>query len=642
MKVFTYVLIFLSGISTFSGAQIVLEKPLSSRQTGYHINARLHPDKKTVEGEMTAFWVNMSDDDVADVQMHLYMNAFYSRKSTFYKEMPWNMDFNEKDAGWIDMTSLSGKNGDDLSGRINYISPDDGNPDDRTVIRIDLPEPCKPGDTVKLKIKFLTKLPSEINRTGASGKYFFVAQWFPKFGVYETAGMRYATKGGWNCHQFHRNSEFYSNHSVYDVNISVPKEYVTGSCGLLIDEKQEGDSTRTLTYRAEDIVDFAWTAWPGYKVYSDQWKNVKITLLLPSEREKQAPRQLQAVKNGLEYLDDHVGPYPWPYVTVVDPPSIGNGAGGMEYTTLFTSTSFYGMPASIHMPEMVTIHEFGHAYFMGILASNEFEEPWLDEGINTYWEGRIVDNYYGRKSGLLDHYLLKVPDTYLARTSYIGSESRQAVSNIEFSWNYPHGTYGMMSYHKASVILETLTGLVGEKKMDEIFQEYYRQWAFRHPSGRDFINVVNDVVTRIPGWENGMDWFFDQTLYGTEICDYRVEGFRNEKMTGDDENTADSLYRSVVELERMGGVKLPEEILVHFKGGNEITEHWDGIARTKEYRYEGTPGIEWVKLDPDYKIRMDINYTNNSMTDNPDRVPVRRISSKLVSFMQFFISFITL
>ena len=88
--------------------------------------------------------------------------------------------------------------------------------------------------------------------------------------------MRYAVKGGWNCHQFHSNSEFYSNHSVYDVKITLPKNYVVGSGGMLLDESITGEKEKTLTYRAEDIVDFAWTAWPSYAVFTDQWKHVKL------------------------------------------------------------------------------------------------------------------------------------------------------------------------------------------------------------------------------------------------------------------------------------------------------------------------------------------------------------------------------
>jgi aminopeptidase N len=470
--------------------------------------------------------------------------------------------------------------------------------------------------------------------------------------------MRYATKGGWNCHQFHANSEFYSNHSVYNVKITLPKEYVVGAGGLLISETDSGSGgkDKTLTFRAEDIVDFAWTAWPGFKVFTDQWKNVKITLLLPKERGEQVERQFTAVKNALDYLDENVGRYPWPHLTIVDPPAKGSGSGGMEYTTLFTSSSFYMVPKSVHLPEMVTIHEFGHAYFMGIIASNEFEEPWLDEGVNSYWEERIMDHYYGENSGMLDHPLMAIADKSLARLSYVHSEGRQNVSNKEFSWNYPHGTYGMMSYNKTATWLYTLMGIVGKETMNEVFREYYRRWAFKHPSGKDFVNVVNDVVKRIHGNKFGtdMNWFFDQTLYGTGICDYKVAAIYNNRYeppgekTGRDDSTSgdsmrkDTIYKSVAELERAGEVMLPVDVLVHFKNGEEVIESWDGRSRFKDFVYTGRGMIEWVKIDPDFKIRMDVNYINNSMTLNPDPVPVQRLTNKLISFMQFFINFISL
>jgi hypothetical protein len=653
------ILIFLfSCLATVSPvkSQIINKEPLSVRQTGYTIYATLDPAAKTVKGDMEAFWINKSTETVADVQLHLYLNAFRNRKTTFYKESDRYTEYNESDFGWIDIKSLTDRNGSDLIPAMQFICPDDGNSEDMTVMKITLPEPARPGDTVCLKISFASKLPSKIIRTGYTDDYFFVAQWFPKFGVYESEGMRYATKGGWNCHQFHRNSEFYSNHSVYNVKITLPKEYVVGTCGLLINETNNGNGKKTMTYRAEDIVDFAWTAWPGYAVFTDQWKGIKITLLLPKTRINQVTRQFTAVRNALEYLTENVGPFPWPHLTFVDPPPIGNGAGGMEYTTLFTSASFCGVPDYLHFPEMVTIHEFGHAYFMGILASNEFEEPWLDEGVNSFWEERIVDHYYGKNSGLIDHPWLKIADESMSRLSYINSGSRQAISNAEYSWNYPHGTYGMMSYMKTANWLHTLMGIIGEETTNEIFREYYHKWAFKHPSGKDFINVANEVVTRIHGNKFGpdMNWFFDQTLYGTGICDYKVSDFYNiktEQLQGNIEkgdsidgtiSRSDSIYKAVVELERAGEIMLPVDVLIHFNNGDEVRESWDGKSRFKDFTYTGKRTIQWVKIDPEFKIKMDVNYINNSKTTKPDCVPVRRLSNKLISFMQFFISFVSL
>ncbi|HKK41138.1 MAG TPA: M1 family aminopeptidase [Bacteroidales bacterium] len=421
-------------------------------------------------------------------------------------------------------------------------------------------------------------------------------------------------------------------------------------------ETKDGSGNKTLEYRAEDIVDFAWTAWPGYSVFTDMWKNVKITLLLPGDRKDQVDRQLQAVKNALEYFSANVGPYPWPYVNVVDPPAQGSGAGGMEYTTMFTSESAAGMPSFVHLPEMVTIHEFGHAYFMGILESNEFEEPWLDEGVNTYWENRIVDHYYGSSSGMLDLPWLKVSDSEVTRLNYVRSGSRQASTNKPYSWQFPHGTYDMMSYSKAGVVLRTLMGIIGEETMNEIFREYYRRWAFKHPSGQDLIDVANEVNTKMNGDKFGPDlnWFFSQTLFGTGICDYRVSALINNPIRSSSDSLkqnvkkhkpsylSDSTYNSKAELERIGDVMLPVEVLVHFSDGHEVKEKWNGQSRTKDFSYTGKFKLEWAKIDPDYRIAMDVNYINNSKTIKPDRVPERRMTDKFISFLQFFMNFISL
>lgn len=652
-----YFLLIICSLSFIQGtAQIINKEPLSSRQTNYRISAVLDPATETVTGSMQAYWVNSSTDVVPDIQLHLYMNAFKNRSTTLNREIGAS-DIKDDAAGRIDIKKFTDNSGNDLLPLLRFISPDDGNTSDQTVADIILPEPAKPRDTVFINIDFETKLPILTRRTGYKDDFYFVAQWFPKFGVYEMEGMRYATEGGWNCHQFHANSEFYSNHSLYEVTLTVPKEYVVGTGGILMHaDSTETGNTKTFSYRAEDIVDFAWTAWPDYVKFSDKWENVNITLLLPVERAEQVKRQFTSVKYALEYYKKNVGPYPWPYLTIVDPPAKGAPSGGMEYTTIFTSTSSYMIPRFIHMPEMVTIHEFGHAYFMGILASNEFEEPWLDEGVNSFWEERIVDHYYGENSGLIDHPWIKIADKSFGRLSYVHSEGRQLVSNKEYSWNYPHDTYSMMSYEKTATWLYTLMGIVGEETINEIFSEYYKKWAFKSPSGRDFINVVNEVVTKVHGNKYGqnMNWFFDQTVYGTGLCDYKAASLTNitsespadtstiTDSSGKDDKTAIRYYKSKVELERSGDVMLPVDVLIHFNNGEEIMENWDGKSRFKDFEYSGTRKIDWVKIDPEFKIRMDINYVNNSITDNPDQIPVRKLTNRLISFMQFFISIFSL
>ena len=636
--------------------QVIFDKPMSDRITGYDISAVLDPVKHTVTGEMTAWWVNKSAMPVGDAMLHMYLNAFSSNKSSFASDRGWSA---AGDDGWgyVKINSMIDNSANDLTKTMRFISPDDNNIYDRTVLQIILPKPVLPGDTLRLQIEFESKLPSPIMRTGFNGDFHFVAQWFPKFGVYETAGMRQREADGWNCHQFHSHSEFYSNYSVYNVSVTMPVEYVAGSGGILIEEVDNGDGTKVVRWRAEDIVDFAWTAWPGYEVVKDKWRGTDITLLTSKSGLKIKERQLTAVKNALEYLDAHVGPYPWPHLTFVDPPISGTGAGGMEYTTLFTSSGGGVMPSFLKVPEMTTIHEFGHAYFMGILASNEFEEPWLDEGVNSYWEQRIVDNFYGEGYGFVRLPFLKISDADQGRVSYMSSKAKQVATNDLPSWMYPLGTYSMMSYSKTSVWLHTLEGLIGTETMDNVFREYYRRWSFRHPSGKDFIAVVNEVVKKEHGDKFGenMNWYFDQVLYGNEICDYSASGVSNRKIRdysgiiegdtvkftrGSPDN--DSVYVSTISVSRLGGITLPVEVLIHFDNGDEVLEHWDGKARYKDFEYTGTRKADWVKVDPYDKVDLDVNRINNSSGKNQQFPAARRMRNKFVFLMQMMMSIITI
>ncbi len=649
-------LVFLCLLPFTAGGQVIVDKPLSARLTGYDIDVTLDPEKHTVSGLMTAWWVNHSSMPVGEAMMHMYLNAFSSNKSTFASGGGWSAA-GDDGWGWVKVVSMKDNGGNELKGLCSYVAPDDGNENDKTVMRVVLPEPVAPGDTLVLKIDFISKLPSPIRRTGYNKNFYFVAQWFPKFGVYETAGMRQRETDGWNCHQFHPTSEFYSNHSVYNVSVTLPSEFVTGSGGMLIEEIDLGGGLKKEVWRAEDIVDFAWTAWPGYQVVTRKWNNVDITFLTSKMGLSKAENHLDAVVYALEYLTERVGPYPWPHLTFVDPPLSGSGAGGMEYTTLFTTAGSGRVPSFMKMPEMVTIHEFGHAYFMGILASNEFEEPWLDEGVNSYWEQRIVDHYYGGGYGLLRLPFMKMSDTDQGRLGYISSESRAIASNDLPSWMYPHDTYSMMSYNKAATWLHTLQGIIGDETMDNVFREYYRRWAFRHPSGRDFISVVNDVVKHEHGDRFGenMNWFFDQVLYGKGICDYRVSGITNNRIRsysgvveGDSvtytraDRKSDTLYISRVSIERLGDLILPVHVLIRFDNGDEVLESWDGKASYMDFEYTGSRRVVSAIIDPHDRIDMDVNRINNSLTLEPTRTVTRRMLNKFVLMMQMMISIFTI
>lgn len=649
-------------MNQFLAAQVdIFSKPNSERLTNYNISVKLNTEKKTIDGSMRLHWKNPSTDNVDELQFHLYLNAFKNTKSTFMQESGgshrgFTLDETKMEEwGYVDVLSMKVVGGEDLTGKIVFIHPDDNNLNDQTVISVKLDKPVKPNEEIDLDIKFISKLPKVFARTGYSDDYFLVGQWFPKLGVYEPKGQRYATKGQWNCHQFHANSEFYANFSVYNVNITLPNKYIVGSGGILQSEKDNGDGTKTLNYRAEDIVDFAWTASPRFLIAEDQWKHVKIRVLLQPEHFSQADRHINSVKAALAYFEEYLGEFPYPYLTIVDPPFRGMGSGGMEYTTFLTADCLWGMPYGLRLTEMVTIHEFGHAYFMGILASNEFEEAFLDEGFNSYFETRIMDYAYGEKSSLVDLLGLKIGDVENTRIGYVGMRNPKIAENFRNSWDYKHGGYGSLTYMKSATWMNTLDRLVGRETMDEIMKTYYNRWKFKHPCANDFITIANEIVAKNHGGKFGenLNWYFDQVLYGSNTCDYAVASISNDEVypemgivdlkgekvmlkdsTSKKNTSKKEVYKSKVILNRLGEVYMPVDVLVKFDNGDEVREIWDGKARSYEFSYERPEKIVWAKVDPDNKILIDTNLMNNSITLEPKRSTALKYAIKFLFMLQ--------
>lgn len=610
----------------------IFQQPLSPRLANYQIKVRLNTDTKRLDGTETLTWRNPSGDVVRELQFHLYLNAFKDEKSTFMRESGGQLrgdyiDKGNKGAwGWTTIQSMRVRGGEALAWQ--FIQPDDGNPDDRTVIRVPLAKPVGPGQTITLDIAFQAKLPKIFARTGYSRDFFLVGQWFPKIGVYEPAGTRYAKQGQWNCHQFHAHSEFYADYGVYDVDITTPKAFWVEATGLMQGEVIHNDGTKTLRYHAEDVVDFAWTASPHFQEATAQWRHVKITVLLQPEHANQAQRHLDAAKAALAYFDKYLGRYPFPNLTVVDPPFHASGAAGMEYPTFITAGTAWGLPTGARFAEVVTVHEFGHQYFMQLLASNEFEEAWLDEGFNQYYEGRVMDDTYGPKSATLDLFGYRMGDLESSRDGYVHLDNPAIGASFGNTWQLPEGYYGVLTYFKTATWMRTLEGLVGRPVMDEIMRTYFNRWKFKHPNADNFIAIVNEIAPKQTGYRYGpnMNWFFDQVLYGDKVCDYKLSAISTKKQGNE--------YRSTIRVDRLGDAQMPVDVLLHFDDGKELMLFWDGKSRTKTFTVNQPAEVVWAKVDPKQKLYIDTDLNNNSLTRKPSSAPAAKYAAKFLFWIQ--------
>jgi len=430
-----------------------------TNRTDYRIRARLDEDGRTLAGELELDWTNGGDRAAPDLWFHLYLNAFANDRSTHVRLDPKMGDrLAEEDAkgdgfGFSRVTGmwlLRGEEEVDLLPRFTPRTPS-GNTDDRTVFSVDLPEPVEAGGTARVRIQWESRVPRAERRTGQKDDFFLMAQWFPKLGVWED-------ERGWNCHEFHAFTEWYSDFGTYDVALDLPGAYEdkVGASGLRVGSERRGDrvevrflapseadrNRRETSGRTPLVHDFTWTADPGFAVHRTmfQWRDwaerypaeveraraafgadvvlelrdVEVVVLLQPERVAQAERHAFATEAALFFYGLWYGEYPYERITVVDP-AYGSNAGGMEYPTLFTAGTRLLTRPSMHVPESVTVHEAGHQWFYGMVANNEFEAAWLDEGINSYTDSEVIARVWGDRIDTTTYAGIPIDGVRLAR-----------------------------------------------------------------------------------------------------------------------------------------------------------------------------------------------------------------------------------
>jgi hypothetical protein len=637
----------------------------SARNANYTIEARLDPDAHTLDGTLDLRWRNVSRVTVQAFPFHLYWNAFRNSLSASARgegRRAARASRREADRGWgyVDVTAVKfiGRNETDLLPTLRYLpaldtgAPGAGatNTDDRTVMEVTAPFAVPPGGEAHFRISWHARIPyGDVGRAGWVHDYHFMAQWFPKVGVIQD--------GVWNAHAFYPWTEFYADFGVYDVRLTLPRGFVVGATGRLQEKKENADGSETFRFVQEDVHDFTWTASRRYLDVQGRFEDpgyppVALRLLLQPEHAHLAERYLEATRIALRSYGAWSAPYPYPQITVVDP-AWNSAAGGMEYSTLFTGGAFIWAPPELQAPESVTVHECGHQFWFALVANNEFEQAWLDEGFNTYHENKATDLFlgpvgWGRRyfgvhtpnRGPRGGWPVVAPGVQIGRGMGDLSALRRSGESDDMNragWNYRNAdAYTLNSYGKPGLTLQTLENLVGDATMTRIMRTYGRRWRFRHPTSQDFIAVVKEVTGR--DWS----WYFDQVWFGSGLCDYSVsakseaprqpEGFvegeqgRLTFVRAPEKPDEAKAYDSVVEVRRLGAVQMPVEVLVQFADGSERRESWDGRYRWTRFRYTGQPAVKRAVVDPEGKLALDVNPANNSWVK--DTGQARRAATK--------------
>jgi len=605
--------------------------PMSERVVHYEIDAKYDAAKHTIDATETLTYHNLTGQSLDHFPFHLYQNAFQPN-ATWVREAKrdGNRDtsydkWKSEEYGSEEIKSIEVVGQGDLTSQLRYVAPDDDNRDDKTVIDLRVAKPIPAGSYVQFKIVFHDQMPLTQARSGWKRDFLLGGQWFPKVGVW--------WHGAWNCHQYHAATEFFADFGVYDVKITLPQNQVIGASGVQLSSVDNADGTKTVTYHGDDIHDFAWTASPRFKVresvYPSQMGPVKLRFLMQPAHWDQADRHERAIRETLDRFEKWYGPYPYKTLTVVDPEP-DSAAGGMEYPTFITGDTSWFAPNGFRLVEIVLEHEFGHQYWYGMVATNEFEDAWMDEGINSYTEVKVLDSMLGKNTSVIDLAGITLGEREEQRMSYIGVADLDPMAQKAYDY-YSYNSYGGITYGKTASVLLTLEGIIGEDTMQKAMHVYFMKYRFTHPTKEDFLKTIEEVSGK------NLRWYFDQAVYGSEVLDYevsKVDSFptdwyvkkkdkKDAKKGGKDER----VYQSTVWIHRKEDFVMPVAVEIKFDNGETIREHWDGQSRWTRFTYQKKAKVVSAELDPDHTIQIDRNDFNNSYLVKANRKPTYKLST---------------
>lgn len=556
------------------------------------------------QGKQELIYTNNSPDTLQNVFYHLYFNAFQPGsemdvRSRNLKDPDRRVadrisKLNENEIGYINVQTL--KQEGEL---LDYKA-------EGTVLEVQLDQPILPGQSTTFNMKFDAQVPKQIRRSGRDNKEgiaYSMTQWYPKMAEYDFEG--------WHADPYIAR-EFHGVWGNFDVKITIDKDYILGGTGYLQNPNEigygyEDDDVRvkrrgkTLTwhFKAPKVHDFTWAADTDYihdkLVASD---GTVLHFLYQNNKEiKENWQKLQSkTEELLTYFNENIGPYPYDQYSVIQ-----GGDGGMEYAmcTLITGERSYESLFG------VTAHEMAHSWFQHVLATNEAQHEWMDEGFTTYIsslaENEILDQ--DKENPLAGAY-----QSYF-QLAKSGIEQPQTTHADRYALN---AAYGISAYSKGAVFLNQLGYIIGEKNLKETLKSYYENWKFKHPTPNDFIRIAE----KTSGAE--LSWYLNDWTMTTNTVDYAIRDLR----------VADNA--SVVTLERIGLTPMPIEVKVTYD--TEETETFYiplRIMRWEKPNIENTLddwawayptydleiptrqySIKTVEIDPSQKMA-DINRKNN-------------------------------
>ena len=579
------------------------------QEAHYSMDLSLDNETHQIKGKQSIRYINNSPDTLRRMYMHLYFNSFKpgSRMDQRCDQLPDPDGRIAKRIKDLDSSEMGFQRIDELriDGAIQAFSVDG------SLLRIDLNIPILPGEEVLLETQFEAQVPKQIRRSGrnnSEGVEYTMTQWYPKLAEYSTRG--------WHTQQY-VNREFFGVFGSFDVKINIDSDYVLAGTGVVVnacdldmrvasaycaEAKKKKEKRQTWHFKAADVHDFAWAADRDFLINRKiNNEGTPVYFVRKKDTDQEAWTLLEDYTLGFfTEMKKRFGEYPYPQFSVIQ-----GGDGGMEYPMC---TMILGRSEAKDIKGMVglMVHEAAHNWFYGIIATDEQQYPWMDEGFTTFAEEEVMN-------ALFEENQLNPHTSSLNGYRYLVGKGWQEPLTTPADHYMRNRAYGVSSYSMGSLYLAQLEYIVGEKVFRKSIKQFFNTWKFKHPNPDDLLFVLEK--------NSGMQlhWFHDLWIGTTQTMDYSIENVSQSetgKLSIRLKNAGSFPMPLTMEIELKSGKTeryyIPTDLTTKAKETNEITlKPWPWTQ--SEYSFElelSLDEIESIVLDKNSFIA-DINDKNN-------------------------------
>ena len=535
------------------------------QNANYKIYIDVDVKKNTFKGSQEVLYTNNSPDTLNKVFFHLYFNAF--RPESDMAERLNNGDDNNRRFD-VNIKDLEPHEYGQL--KVSNLKQDGLNIDSfvsDTILEVTLTNPILPGESSLFTMNFNGQIPITIRRAGRDspmGVKYSMAQWYPKISEYDYEGWNTAPYTG---------REFHGVWGDFDVTIKIDKDFIVAASGYIQETDPNNNKLgylsgkkRVWNFKAPKVHDFTWAADSEYihDIYPGP-NGVKLNFYYKNDPKIIANwKTLQPVTAELmDFFNNYIGEYPYKQYSVVQ-----GGDGGMEYSMLTLLN--YGEEL---IPLIsVTSHELAHAWFQGVLATNEMNHAWMDEGSASYF-GELAESHVFN----IDFHPIFTERPYQDYISLAtsGQEMPLATNANRFKFNR---AYEDAAYDKGFVFLSQLNYIIGEKAFEKTIKNYFDKYKFTHPLPNDLRRVAEQSSGIL------LNWYLTDWTQTTNQIDYAIKNVESRKK------------KSVITLERIGLMPMPLEILVTYKDGNEEF-YYIPISLMRGEKSKPEYADKWIQLE---------------------------------------------